>query len=55
MVRMMADENLTEWAHDFGVESATIQSVLAAAAEGAIELPSVPRNTPIAKVSSVHR
>ena len=45
----MADENIAEWAHVFGVEAATIRCVLVAAEAGEIELPPIgergPRST----------
>jgi len=47
----MADENIAEWAHVFGVEAATIRCVLVAAEAGEIELPPIGergRNSPLA-------
>lgn len=38
MIRMLADENLREWGHDFSIEAETVRTVLQAASEGAISL-----------------
>jgi hypothetical protein len=55
MVRIMAEENLSEYQHDFGTEAQTIQSVLQAASEGAIVLPAVPAKATREKVRELNR
>ena len=48
----MADENIAEWQHVFGVEAATIRCVLEAAKEGEISLPPRGERGPEGKLSA---
>jgi hypothetical protein len=52
MVRMMAEENLSEWEHNFGIEAGTIRSVLEAAEAGEISLPPKGKRGPAGKLSA---
>ncbi len=55
MLRMMADENLAEWAHDASIETATVKAVLTAAEEGQITLPEVPDKAPKSRIRKMSR